>query len=248
MNGIRGLIAAACACMSLLLPSQAHARAAARPIRIAVIDSGIARTPTLDAIVETEIDMVDHRAPFTPVSDHGTAVATIVAMSSHVPIRIVSLRVDREHRCDPHACQMETYAIVSAIHEAIEMDVDVVNLSIDLEYDRSISLALQKAASRGIRIVVAAGNQGGESRGAIYARTIPRRLWLVGASDDAGRPASFSDRAETGCACQFVWKPGMAIETQNREGAAVKGDGTSFAAPLMTAELADSIGARRRDH
>jgi len=234
--------------MTLLLGSHVHARQAARPIRIAVIDSGIVRTPTLDALIETEIDMVDHRTPFSAISDHGTAVATIVATSSHVPIRIVSLRVDRERECDPHACEMETYAIVSAIHEAIEMKVDVINLSIDLEYDRSISTAMQKAASKGIRIVVAAGNRGGESRGAIYARTIPKRLWLVGAANDAGQPASFSDRTETGCACQFVWKPGLAVETQNRAGVAVKGDGTSFAAPRMTAELADAIGTRRFDH
>jgi subtilisin family serine protease len=241
----RILLAAAPILAALSAPSAA-ARAPARPVRVAVIDSGVVRTPALAALIEREIDMVDGRPAYTAVSDHGTAVATLVAATSHVPVSIISLRVDAIGICDPHACEMETYAIASAIREAIELKVDVINMSIDLTFDPSIYLALEKAAGKGIRIVVAAGNQGGEPRGMIYARSMPKRLWLVGATDDKGALAAFSARPEDAANCQFVWRQGVDVETQNRAGERVYGSGTSMAAPIMTAQLADDIGARRR--
>lgn len=217
-----------------------------RPVRVAVIDGGVVMTASLAASVETEIDMAGNRAPYTAVSDHGTAVSTIVARTAHGPVRIVSLRVDKTGVCDGHLCEMEQYAIVSAIYKAIELRVDVINMSIDLTYDRTTYNALTKAAKAGISIIVAAGNQGGEPRSILYARSMPKKVWLVGATDDQGRPTAFSARVDGECGCQFVWRHGIDVETQNRAGERVYGSGTSMAAPLMTAEIADAIGAKRR--
>jgi subtilisin family serine protease len=241
MNAVARLIAIA----AMTLAPALTAHAAPRPMRIAVIDSGVVRTAALAGTIEGEYDMVDARAPYSAISDHGTAVSTVIATASHRPVRIVSLRVDAVGACDEHECGMEAYAIVSAIYKAMELKVDVINLSIDIDYERIIYNAMQRASRAGIRIIMAAGNKGGVPRSLLYARGIPKRMWLVGAIDDQGRPADFSARPEEACDCQFVWRPGVDVETQNRIGQRVYGSGTSFAAPIMTAEIADDMAARR---
>jgi len=230
------------AATALLLVPAAAVAASDAPPRIAVIDSGVARTSTLDASIETEIDMVDGRAPFSTKSSHGTSVATVLVRSAHRPVRIVSLRIDRDGQCDKRVCRMEPAAIVAAVRKAIEMKVDVINLSIDTPFNAQLYVLLQNASNAGIAVVMAAGNEPTVPRGLRYAQTIGTRFWLVGAKDGQGRPAEFSARPKADCACQFVWRPGVEIDTQDRKGQPIHESGTSFAAPVVAAEIADRMG------
>jgi subtilisin family serine protease len=218
------------------------AMAAAGPVRIAVIDSGVARTATLDQSIETEIDMVQGRAPFSTKSSHGTSVATVIVRAARNPVRIVSLRIDKDGKCDKLVCRMEPKAIVDAVRKAIEMRVDIINLSIDTPFDAQLYVLLQNASNAGITIVMAAGNEDVVPHGLRYAQTIGARFWLVGAKDGQGRPAGFSARPKGDCACQFVWREGVDVATQDRKGQPIRESGTSFAAPLLAAELADKAG------
>ena len=213
------------------------------PVRVAVIDSGIARTSTLDASIESEEDMVEGRRPFSTRSSHGTEVSTVLLRAAHRPVRIVSLRVDKDGQCDRNECRFDPTAIKAAVRRAIALRVDVINLSLDTPFDVQLYVLLRGATSMGIDVVMAAGNVPAEPHGLQYAKNIPDRFWLVGAKDGQGRPAEFSSRPKTDCGCRFVWRPGVDVATQARNGQPETVSGTSFSAPLLAAELADARGA-----
>jgi hypothetical protein len=63
---------------------------------VAIIDSGIARTPEIGSSLVAEYDMAvkPGRPAFRPRYDHGTMVATILLREAKRPIEIVSFRID----------------------------------------------------------------------------------------------------------------------------------------------------------
>lgn len=213
------------------------------PVRVAVIDGGVARTAVLRDLVETELDMAGTRAPFSAKTSHGTAVATVIAQHAHAPIRIVSLRVDLDDRCGNDHCEFDIRAVRAAVLKAVEMKVDVINMSLDTPFDTQLYVMLRHAADTGVRVVMAAGNEKREPRGLRYAQMLGDGFALVGAKDRQGRPADFSARPKGDCGCRFEWRDGVDVATQDRRGQPATMDGTSFAAPLLTAEIVD--GGRR---
>lgn len=215
----------------------------ARPI-VAIIDSGIARTPELAGSLLAEYDMAaaPARPAFTPRYDHGTMVATILQREASRPIQIVSLRIDDPAGCPEGSappCQLSAEPIAQAIRKATDLGVSIINISLNLKDDPSIVAAVHDAAAHGIRVVLAAGNDGRDRPGNLdMARAGFPNTVLVGALTAEGQPWDGTNRPEAGTpGYLYVWQPGVRVPTTLADGVKVFATGTSFAVPIETATL-----------
>ena len=212
--------------------------------RVAIIDSGVAKTAELAALVSAEYDMASDpgRTEFQPRYDHGTMVATILARAAHGQVDIISLRIDDPAGCPAGAnppCQPSAAPIARAIRRATDLGVDAINISLALDQDASITAAIADAAAKGIRVVLAAGNNGYDHPGNLaQARAAYPNAVLVGAIDADGKPWSGTNRPDAAPeGYNYAWQLGVKVPTAAIDGRAVTGTGTSFAAPLETAHF-----------
>lgn len=215
----------------------------ARPI-VAIIDSGIARTPELSGSLLAEYDMAaaPARPPFQPRYDHGTMVATILQREASRPIQIVSLRIDDPAGCPEGSappCQPSAAPIARAIRKATGLGASIINISLNLKDDPSIVEAVREAAEHGVRVVLAAGNDGRDRPGNLdMARAGFPNTVLVGALTAEGQPWDGTNRPEAGTpGYLYVWQPGVRVPTVLANGVKVVATGTSFAVPIETASL-----------
>lgn len=224
--------------------AQAETVPAPRRPLVAVIDSGIARTGELSTSLVAEYDMAGTRAAFRPRDDHGTMVATILLREARRPIGIVSFRIDDPAGCPAgHAppCQSDAVPVAQAIRKAVELGVSAINISLTLKNDPLIVEAVREASKKGIRVVLAAGNDGrGRPGNLAMAKAAFPNAVLVGALDGEGRVWQGSNRPESGTpGYAYVWRPGVRVPTVLADGSSVVATGTSFAAPIETAHLLD---------
>lgn len=235
---------------SIICSPANHAASIARATnapRIAIIDSGIAETRELKPLLEAEYDLATTpaRTPFLPRYDHGTMVATILARAAHRKVRLISLRIDDPRGCPPKLsppCQPRSAPIADAIRTAIRLGVDVINISLAMPSDPAIVAAVREAAAKRIHVVLAAGNEGLDHPGNLAAARAGYPMTvLVGATDRAGRVWTHSNRPEPEVSgYRYTWQPGVDISTVAADGRAKLGTGTSFAAPLESARIADA--------
>jgi subtilisin family serine protease len=226
-----------------LLAGNALPAAAARPL-VAVIDSGVARTPELADLLVAEYDVASSapRQAFVPRYDHGTMVATILARAAKNQIGIVSVRIDDPAGCPEGAnppCQPSAKVVERAIRKATRLGVDAINLSLSLADDEGIIDAVRDAAAKGITIVIAAGNEGRDHPANVRmaAAAYPRAV-LVGALDAVGQPWAMTNRPDANPeGYLYSWQRGVDVPTMLANGMPAHATGTSFAAPIETARL-----------
>lgn len=213
------------------------AGAQARPL-VAVVDSGVARTPQLANVLVGEYDMAGSRAAFQPRYDHGTMVATILNREAEGSVDIVSLRIDDPAGCPADRappCQPSSRPVAAAIDKAVELGVTAINLSLRLADDPAITEAVRRASAKGIIVVMAAGNNGrNHPDNLAMARAGFPRAVLVGATDGKGNPWAGTNRPDADDYL-YVWRRGVDVPTISAAGLEVTGTGTSFAAPIETA-------------
>ena len=207
--------------------------AAAAPVTVAVIDSGIcADHPDLAGRILPGHDFVERDATPQDAFGHGCAVAGIIAanagdgwgMAGAAPgVQILPLRV-------LDATGIGLYSdLAAAIVYAVDAGADLINLSAGGLYDSAtLAAAVDYAVAAGVPVIAAAGNTGGGAR--FPARYPP--VIAVGASDPANRAAAFSS-AEVD-----VWGPGVDILSLTPDGGHSRFSGTSFAAPHVAAVAA----------
>jgi hypothetical protein len=227
-----------------LLPQGAAATAEAgrRPL-VAVIDSGVARTPELAPWLAGEYDMASPDAPraaFAPRYDHGTMVATILVRAARRPVDIVSIRIDDPAGCPegaPPPCQPSPAPVAAAIRKAISLGVDAVNLSLSMGEHAEIVAAVREAAARNILVVMAAGNEGLDRPANLpMAEAAWPHAVLVGALDGEGRVWGGTNLPGARGRYAYAWQTGVNVPTVMADGQSGWGTGTSFAAPIETAK------------
>lgn len=211
---------------------------------MAIIDSGIARTPELQNVLVAEYDYgaTPARPAFHPRYDHGTMVATILEREAKEPIAIVSFRIDDLQGCPEGAnppCQHDVKPIAAAIRKATQLGVSAINISLNLKEDPLIVDAIRDAAERGIRVVMAAGNDGLDHPGNLrMARAGYPNTILVGALDANGQPWKGTNRPQADTpGYRYVWQWGVDVPTIMANGSKAIATGTSFAVPIETARL-----------
>ena len=221
-----------------------QAQSARKPPLVAIIDSGIAVTPELQNVLVAEYDYgaTPGRPAFQPRYDHGTMVATILEREAKEPIKIVSFRIDDLQGCPDDAnppCQRDVRPIAAAIRKATELGVSAINISLNLKDDPRIVDAVRDAAARGIKVVMAAGNDGLDRPGNLgMARAGYPNTVLVGALDANGQPWKGTNKPQADTTgYRYAWQWGVDVPTIMADGSQAIATGTSFAVPIETAKL-----------
>lgn len=192
--------------------------------RIGIIDTGADAThPRLRDVVVATRGFSDGGYVARP---HGTAVAQLAtSLGASVAVADV-FGLDRRRRLVAPA-----ESIAAAIDWQLSMPLRVINISIEGPRNEVLEFVVAEAVARGTAIVAAVGNSGPAAPPA-YPAAFPDVI-AVTALDDKG---TIYRRAARGSHVQFAARgsfAGKAAPVLSKERLA----GTSFAAPLVSAEL-----------
>jgi hypothetical protein len=142
--------------------SALHELATGRGVRVAVIDSGVARNhPDLSGQVAAAENFVDTGSD--AAEEHGTAVAGIIAARADDGIgiagvapgaRLLALRACRQRGAGGDTL-CTTFSLAKALHYAITRDAEVVNMSLSGPTDRLLAQLIDAAMARHVVVVAA---------------------------------------------------------------------------------------------
>ena len=234
---------------------------------IAVIDAGFTNVNTLEAfaplfnegrIIATR-DFVDGDDNVYHANTHGQMVLSTIALNLFGELvgtapeaSFVLLR--SEDGATEYKIEEDNW--ISAAEFADSIGVDVINTSLGYNnYDNSaqsytysdmngetarISIGADICSSKGIAVVVSAGNEGSNSWHYITAPADARSVLTIGAISASGSIASFSSRGPSfdGRTKPDVVAVGSSATVLSTNGSVTTGYGTSFAAPITAGLVA----------
>lgn len=216
-----------------------HQVATGEGLRVAVLDTGVDQFHPM---------LIDHLAPGYDLIDddtnpaeawngtdddgdgkideaygHGTFVAGVIAQVAP-GAQIIPLRVLDDDG------QADEWAVIEAIEIAIEMDVDVINMSFGLTTDhksKRLEDAVKRASKAGIVVVAAAGNLNEDEKRFPAAH---KNVLSVGALDRHGRHlARFSNHGKW----VSLAAPGVDLVSSVPGGGYASWGGTSVSTPVV---------------
>lgn len=203
--------------------------ASRRPTPVAVVDQGIdASHPDLRGVVSG-----GGRG-----SEHGTAVAGVLAAKSNNRVGITSTNLNGERirvldfSLGP-AAQSTSYQIADAITDAVDEGAKVINLSLagPGSMPRVVSEALDYAEGRGVLVVAAAGNNASLSHWPARHSSV----LSVSSTDESGRSSLFNGSGAD------LRAPGQEVCTTLVGGGYGLQTGTSYAAPYVAGVAASLL-------
>ena len=244
-------------------------------MHIGIFDSGFQGADTLLAfekvfreqrVLET-FDLVDGGSIAYDAHSHGMYVWS--CMVSDLPFLLVGTAPDADYslfRTEDVATEyiIEEFNWVAAAEKADSLGVDIINTSLGYtEFDDSTmnhtyedmdgnstpaAVGANMAASKGILVVVSAGNSGNSPWRYISTPSDADHALCVGAVDDSGQIANFSSR---GFSADGDVKPNVVAHGQfsavwNYGNEVANVNGTSFSSPI-TAGAAASLWSANRD-
>lgn len=203
-------------------------------IVIAIVDTGVQPDhPDLAERIVGGWNVLDGSADYADVAGHGTQVAGVVAAVSNNGIGVTGVTWDspilavRVSDDDGFSTSRD---IAAGILWAVGRGAKVINVSFAPLWSNTIvRSAARQAFNRGALVVVSAGNGGGLTRSRGY-----REALFVGAVDEGGELASFSDRGPF----VDIVAPGTSIRTTSMGSTYRRPSGTSFAAPIVAGAAA----------
>ena len=212
-------------------------------VTIAVIDSGIcAGNPDLTGRILPGWDFVENDAVPQDDYGHGCEVSGVIAANMNDGIGIAGVAPNAQimplRVLDANG--VGSYSnVAAAIVYAADNGAQVINMSLGGSSPSSVLQdAVTYAASKGVILVAAAGNNG--TQGALYPAAYDPVI-AVGSVDPNLQPSSFSNYGPL----IDIWAPGRDILTTKRDGSYGLVSGTSFAAPYVAgAEAVDLVLAQ----
>jgi hypothetical protein len=230
---------------------------------IAVIDAGFYHADTLPAfnrlyehgqILGTR-DFVEPGNDVYTQSSHGMSVLSIIG--GNLPGQLVGTAPDAsfwllrsENANSEYIIEEDNW--IAAAEFADSIGADIINSSLgysvfndslqnhtygDMNGNTTrVSVGADIAASKGILVVVSAGNQGNGAWKYITAPADADSALTIGAIDPSGSLAEFSSRGPSsdGRIKPSVVAPGQGVFNQGIDGVIRQGSGTSFASPVIT--------------
>lgn len=214
-----------------------------KPIIVAVIDTGYGysqsgyKPPTDFLCKKGHYDFVSDTDNYEDNLGHGTNVSGII----------------NDYAGDADYCQiiLKYYnivgggpeAIAAAINRAIELNVDIINISSGgATEDRDEEKAIKKALNRGITIVAAAGNSNinlDRENECYYPACYDDRIVVVGALDKNNKRAKFSNYG----LLVKMWNIGVKV-TSNE----ITLSGTSQATAVTTGKIVKEMWLKLKNH
>lgn len=228
---------------------RAHDFATGRGVTVAVVDTGVdAENPQIAGKLDPEmtpasfVSLEDDAIPPTRDCDgHGTFVAGIIAGREFPDLRFVGVA--------PHARILPVRVsagsesgsadqLAAGIYWAVDQGADIINVSVVTMSPRgTLRDAVRYALRKGVVVVTAAGNTGGQAGNAptwpaaFAAEKGFEGLIVVGALNQAGQVADFT----TTSVPVSVVAPGEdVVSTAPRLGHLTNQQGTSFATPFVS--------------
>ena len=239
---IRTILHLAALALAVFAPASIAAQTDQEPLKVAIIDSGVARADHLASMLSSSWDLrSDDRKGRNRGynSQHGTYVAGIIAARVTRPVVFTSYRVDISCRRD-QPCRLDSSAIAVAIRYAIRDGMDLIQISIDGKLGDNTVEAIARAANSGIQVVLSAGNDGHRSETADAASGLGPNVHVVGALDRNGNRADFTSYSRRDDVV-LVMRQGVNVEVRDSAGRMARVTGTSFAAPIYAAELLEAM-------
>ena len=198
-------------------------------IKVAVVDTGIAKHPRLNARFCSGIDVCEWKKTMDDTDGHGTHVAGIIVDSTPgLNVQIMPIRVSEDEDI------LETELGIG-IWYAVENGAKVINLSLGYEGKlKYIEDMIDYAVKKDCVVVVSAGNGSIDINKSDIGPAYMKNVITVGAVDGANRIASFSNYGKA----LDVVAPGKGIRSTWIGGHMKRLDGTSMAAPYVSAAAA----------
>lgn len=218
------------------VPSPAAKSRAGAPLIIGMIDTAVAANFSLNSVALEAHDFTGtaSQAGTAPVA-HGTAVASILARNGAT--RLVSANIFSAD-ARPFA---SADAIARAVNWMVARGVPVINISIAGPSNQLVDRVIATATARGHIVVAAAGN-GGPAAMPAYPAASPGAV-AVTAVDGSGGVYMHANHGDY----ITIAALGVGVVAAAPDGRWHQFSGTSFAAPLVAAELAGCV-SRTKGH
>ncbi|ODS35767.1 MAG: hypothetical protein A7316_07480 [Candidatus Altiarchaeales archaeon WOR_SM1_86-2] len=208
-----------------------------KEINVAIIDTGI-HDEHPDLTIDGEVDYTGEGTD--DLHGHGTHVAGTVA-STNSTYRGVACDADL---FNVKALNQHGYGhssnIIMGIEWAVNNGAEVISMSLGAQINPcdgtdAMSQAVDNAVTRGVVVVVSAGNNGTDN-GTITSPGCSRKAITVGAVDDNDNVAAFSSRGPTGDGRvkPDLLAPGVSITSTWNDNSFRSSSGTSIAAPHVS--------------
>ncbi len=156
-----------------------HDQTTGKNISIAIVDTGVdAKHPDLEGQIQVRKDFVTQKSSDLTADIHGTAVAGVIAAKANNGEGIVGIAPDSRITSLKACWQLKpgnmdavcnTFTLALAINTAIEMKVNILNLSLTGPHDPLLARLIQKAVQEGI-IVIASEADKNDSKSGFPAR------------------------------------------------------------------------------
>lgn len=213
-------------------------------VTVAVIDSGVYREHP-DFKQEHILDYYDLAGTDDGVDVwHGTFVAGVIAAQVNNALGVDGVAPDVTILpiCVTKNGGSDTALLIQAIDYAVKQGVDVINLSIGGKYgNESLKKACQDAVDAGILVIAAAGNyKSGETKSSacyMYPASYDGVVSVSACKQD-GETVSFDSSYSHFNDRVTVAAPGTGVQSLYLDGGTATKQGTSFAAPVVTAMAA----------
>lgn len=201
------------------------------PVTVAVIDNGVnMEHPFLKDRMISPYDAASGSSRMEDYNGHGTQVAGVIANSTPAAVKIMPIRV-----VDPNG-NYTAENLVRAIQYAVEHGATVINLSLSSsssDHEKQVVLnGIDEAVRQGCTVVAAAGNNGRDVEN--YLPACSQSAVVVTAVDASGNCWAQSNTGKT----VDVSAPGVHVVTAELNGGFGPHDGTSLAAPFVSAACA----------
>jgi len=143
---------------------QIHEWATGKGVKVAIIDTGLDTThPELQSKVVYKGNFVAHDQHQFDEDEHGTAVAGVIAATANNDLGIVGMAPDVKlmalkacwHEAKGSGSRCDSFSLTKALVKTLELDPDIVNLSLAGPADPLIARLVRKASEQGMIIVSA---------------------------------------------------------------------------------------------
>lgn len=216
-------------------------------VKVAVLDTGVQDTheDLTGRVLEGKTFVEGYEESYQGDDQgHGTFVSGIIAANANNEKGITGVAGDANVSILPVKVMNKSgvgdaFNIASGIDYAVAQGVDVINLSLSGEYSETVDTAVQRATEKGIVVVAASGNGGGNAD-ASYPAALPNVL-SVGAIAPKDQ---VYERSNYGSTLDIV-APGVSVLSTSLlgdlgadAGRYSTGSGTSYAAPHVAAVAA----------
>lgn len=217
---------------------------------IGFVDSGIASAnPEFEGrILSASRDVTGQNRSITDTSGHGTSVAAVAAAARNDsgPVGIAFsaslavMRADGGECVD--GCRYSDSALAAGIDAAVAAGARVVNLSLGgSSGSPALRNAFARATAAGVVLVISAGNDAAAQIDPLPAAALSATgrgaVIVVGATDEIGQIADFSNRAGA-AQDNYITALGVRVRSFDHAGAAFLYSGTSYSAPAVAAAVA----------